>query len=274
MGGRGANLGPGVQQINIRSKTGGLNISTVEENDPESLIHNFLFNNLKKNNISVRKSTDNINRNHGDRLLRCEKQLKSLSSEYSKLLNETTSNNNNLRFSFTEMNPGTNGYIQYKAINQVNPKTNKSENVLWQRICLNKNTLNTDNYSGKIDSIKSGWSAPIDNKNIKISTLTHEMGHAVSFAIVSKKMKQDNVPLTKFNLIVDDYLKDIKDEIVEYAHKKYGIDPNEENDVEVSRYGETNEAEWFAECFANGKLSSSPKIISKALLECVDKYNK
>ena len=73
-------------------------------------------------------------------------------------------------------------------------------------------------------------------------------------------------------------IHDMNCELVETALRlqkkiadKFAFEPTEERiGREVSRYGATNTAEWFAESFAEGMRSSSPRRMAAELMKELD----
>lgn len=270
MGGRGSAFGAGTKTTNQEPKKEDPNfkINLKVDDDPESEIHNLLFNELKALNVSIRKSTDDTNTKKSNNLLVQETQLLNLANEYKNLVSTTANKDNNLKFSFKEFPISINGMTRIGL-------HNKQSKVLLQNIVLNKNMIHNNNFNEKKESIKTGWSASVDSNNVEKSTLTHEFGHLLSYNIAVQRYQKGGREISSlFNpKSKSAILSHMKKDVIKIAVEKYGVDPNKRDEIYVSQYSATKVAEWFAETFTNLKLSSNPKPIAKALGDFINKYN-
>ena len=95
------------------------------------------------------------------------------------------------------------------------------------------------------------------------SIITHEIGHAVDGYIAQKLHTSDGSMHWDWYRNSAALQKKIAD--------KFAFEPTEERiGREVSRYGATNTAEWFAESFAEGMRSSSPRRMAAELMKELD----
>lgn len=95
------------------------------------------------------------------------------------------------------------------------------------------------------------------------SIITHEIGHAVDGYITQKLRASDRS-------IYWDWYKNSA-ELQEKIANKFAFKPTKDRiSREVSRYGATNTVEWFAESFAEGMRSSSPRRMAIELMKELD----
>ena len=109
----------------------------------------------------------------------------------------------------------------------------------------------------------------VDEKNIDITTLTHEFGHVIS---VNSKYANSNY------IKLENFWKEIKDSIRKYNAeiKKLQRNKDFENvaNTYLGKYSSTNENEFMAEAFTEYKLSSNPTKYALEVGKIIDKYFK
>lgn len=154
-----------------------------------------------------------------------------------------------------------------------------------QRISLNR--IEFGNYDNVVNSAiseaASGFKMPLDPSKAYGYTLNHEFGHLIQNILVKDIFDKNPEELIKLKEAVfrqsstsrmrkylnDYYLKKarvMKDDIIKIAkdmNKDFSLD------LELSQYGRTNNAEFFAECFANAR-SGRPNTLGKAILKYLD----
>ena len=95
------------------------------------------------------------------------------------------------------------------------------------------------------------------------SIITHEIGHAVDGYITQKLRASGS------SAYWDWYRNSAA--LQEKIADKFAFEPTKDRiSREVSRYGATNTAEWFAESFAEGMRSSSPRRMAVELMKELD----
>jgi len=122
------------------------------------------------------------------------------------------------------------------------------------------------------DMISKRWFMPCKSGNEGIYIVTHEYGHMIQNILVKKEFERQGLPASDPFRFYDSaattkrgrlswYLKTRKNfenkckkEIIDIAKK---IDKNFNYNDNISRYGDSNPAEFFAEVFANSQLGAS-----------------
>lgn len=125
------------------------------------------------------------------------------------------------------------------------------------------------------------WFMPCSEENLSIYTVTHEYGHALQNIMLKEEMEKqgwsastpyDLIDWTKrtekardkwYNKTDEAFKQKCYDEIVGIAqanNKDFSLDDN------LSRYGNTNKDEFFAEVFANSQCGE-PNELGKAMIE-------
>lgn len=124
----------------------------------------------------------------------------------------------------------------------------------------------------------SFYSMPFKDEYLKTYTISHEFGHILEAYISKKRTDFDDLEeKTKtYNpaLRNKEYKKEekkqakkITQEIIDIAKSK---NPNFSTKTSLSRYGHTNDYEFFAECFANSQCGE-PNELGEAMLEWLKK---
>lgn len=127
--------------------------------------------------------------------------------------------------------------------------------------------------------IEKGWSMPALDENIHLYTVTHEYGHMIQNKLVHDKMAEygleklrtsiDYTKRTKkaifkgYYKIINSVQKECFKEIIDIAVKNNSDFKLKDN---LSRYGTTNFAEFFAEVFANSQMGKENEL-GKAMIE-------
>ncbi len=137
----------------------------------------------------------------------------------------------------------------------------------------------------KQHGIDTKFYVPVDSKNVKIATMTHEYGHiihnhwlrnhidyealepAVNNFDVYKYKTNDGAKRALERLYYKFTEKLLYDQmrLIYYKAKEFAKEDGS-RDIGMSRYGHKNSFEFFAEAFANSQLSSNPTPAGKAML--------
>ncbi|MGL5049552.1 MAG: hypothetical protein ACRC6E_02810, partial [Fusobacteriaceae bacterium] len=132
---------------------------------------------------------------------------------------------------------------------------------------------------------KTKFKMPSEEKNSMIYTMRHEFGHMIQNCLRDEELKRNpkkldelktefrsvktqyeqNLVIAKLNRIDRKIEKEHATRILEIATEMYKKDGKGENDY-ISEYGTTNNAEYFAEIFANSQ-EDKPNIYGRAMLQ-------
>lgn len=112
---------------------------------------------------------------------------------------------------------------------------------------------------GKISSQERNWSMRTDKDKAHLQTITHEYGHIIHNQWMNKVGR--NIDREVHKLVKEQATID-------------GIEYTEALEKYVSRYGQTNERETFAELFAHAMLYSEPNPLALRLLDWINKEMK
>jgi len=229
--------------------------------DPETEYHNEMFDELKKLKISTRKSTDVID----DKILeRQQKQVINIVSKYNSIF-EATTKDRELYFQAENISDGALAYCG-SSINE--------KGSIVQRVVIDTKQYKTYDKIVEVveDGINKKWFVPINTRfKSRDYVITHEFGHAVENSIFEKikvERKLDNINLKGFT---NTFATKIKNEVIEIWKNKYTTG-NIDDKIELSKYSEKNDREWFAETFTNLELADKPKPIALALGEYIRRY--
>lgn len=99
--------------------------------------------------------------------------------------------------------------------------------------------------------IDAGWLMNVPKNQALNYMPTHEMGHVLHNVLFEKY--NPDLPNTK--AYRNDWIDGVFDKVYNEAIKKTGMTSRELNDLFVSGYGRHNKREWFAEMYAEMKLS-------------------
>ncbi|MBR5592053.1 MAG: hypothetical protein IKW38_05945 [Kiritimatiellae bacterium] len=156
-----------------------------------------------------------------------------------------------------------------------------------ERIKLELSKLHFANYDAKIEesakSTKTGFSMPCTAENYAVYTITHEFGHIVQFALEQKYIEDHRMEYEEalnapsgaatntpryIERLRQEFLNKIdaqhSSQISNIAHEiKPNLTSNEFYES-ISRYAICNDAEFFAESFANAKCGE-PNVIGRAM---------
>lgn len=139
-------------------------------------------------------------------------------------------------------------------------------------IYLEKNYYkNSDKYTKAItNAVNRNEFMPCSDKYIDRYALTHEYGHVVETYLLKKysdsNMKEYQKAITNqynWTKYKDKVYNDIRKDVIDIAIKK---NANFDINTQLSTYGKSTSAEFFAECFANAECGK-PNELGKALKE-------
>lgn len=135
-----------------------------------------------------------------------------------------------------------------------------------------------DMVSTTLGEIERNWAMPAQKENAAIYSVTHEYGHMLENTIIKKAMEEYGLDKLEKSI---DYTKKTPKAVFKQYYKIQSetekkccaeiLDIAKETNVNfkisdnLSRYGKTNYAEFFAEVFANSQLGA-PNELGKAML--------
>lgn len=216
------------------------------------------------NDIGFNLVEDSFVRNVDERLaIDCTKQLHNLEQTFGAVKKSTGS------ICSVSGGRATDAYVGAKVTDQTN------QNLSLCPIAFNSYK---SNVTETLSQIESGYIMPALKENASIYTVTHEYGHMVQNTVIKKAM--EDYGLEKLKASIDYSKKTEKARLKQY--KKIWADTEKRCCAEIldiakeanvnfklgdniSRYGRTNYAEFFAEVFANSQLGA-PNELGKAML--------
>lgn len=216
------------------------------------------------NDIGFNLVEDSFVRNVDERLaIDCTKQLHDLEQTFGAVKKSTGS------ICSVSGGRATDAYVGAKVTDPTN------QNLSLCPIAFNSYK---SNVAETLSQIESGYIMPALKENASIYTVTHEYGHMVQNTVIKKAM--ENYGLEKLKASIDYSKKTEKARLKQY--KKIWADTEKRCCAEIldiakeanvnfklgdniSRYGRTNYAEFFAEVFANSQLGA-PNELGKAML--------
>ena len=216
------------------------------------------------NDIGFNLVEDSFVRNVDERLaIDCTKQLHNLEQTFGAVKKSTGS------ICSVSGGRATDAYVGAKVTDPTN------QNLSLCPIAFNSYK---SNVTETLSQIESGYIMPALKENASIYTVTHEYGHMVQNTVIKKAM--EDYGLEKLKASIDYSKKAEKARLKQY--KKIWADTEKRCCAEIldiakeanvnfklgdniSRYGRTNYAEFFAEVFANSQLGA-PNELGKAML--------
>ena len=216
------------------------------------------------NDIGFNLVEDSFVRNVDERLaIDCTKQLHNLEQTFGAVKKSTGS------ICSVSGGRATDAYVGAKVTDPTN------QNLSLCPIAFNSYK---SNITETLSQIESGYIMPALKENASIYTVTHEYGHMVQNTVIKKAM--EDYGLEKLKASIDYSKKTEKARLKQY--KKIWADTEKRCCAEIldiakeanvnfklgdniSRYGRTNYAEFFAEVFANSQLGA-PNELGKAML--------
>ena len=216
------------------------------------------------NYIGFNLVEDSFVRNVDERLaIDCTKQLHNLEQTFGAVKKSTGS------ICSVSGGRATDAYVGAKVTDPTN------QNLSLCPIAFNSYK---SNVTETLSQIESGYIMPALKENASIYTVTHEYGHMVQNTVIKKAM--EDYGLEKLKASIDYSKKTEKARLKQY--KKIWADTEKRCCAEIldiakeanvnfklgdniSRYGRTNYAEFFAEVFANSQLGA-PNELGKAML--------
>lgn len=136
--------------------------------------------------------------------------------------------------------------------------------------------------ASETQSVSSGWSMPcaLTESELAVYSATHEYGHMLQNYLVQQAFEADGWTAADPHAFVNRNRKTAKAQLKWYYDRRKKVqdecfaeivaiarqnNPNFSLSTELSQYGRTNKAEFFAEVFANSQLSK-PNELGKAML--------
>lgn len=216
------------------------------------------------NDIGFNLVEDSFVRNVDERLaIDCTKQLHNLEQTFGAVKKSTGS------ICSVSGGRATDAYVGAKVTDPTN------QNLSLCPIAFNSYK---SNVAETLSQIESGYIMPALKENASIYTVTHEYGHMVQNTVIRKAMEDYGLEKLKASI---DYSKKTEKAIFKQYKKIWAdtekkccaeiLDIAKEANVNfklgdnISRYGRTNYAEFFAEVFANSQLGA-PNELGKAML--------
>lgn len=215
------------------------------------------------NDIGFNLVEDSFVRNVDERLaIDCTKQLHNLEQTFGAVKKSTGS------ICSVSGGRATDAYVGAKVTDPTN------QNLSLCPIAFNSYK---SNVAETLSQIESGYIMPALKENASIYTVTHEYGHMVQNTVIKKAMEDYGLERLKASI---DYSKKTQKAMFKQYNKIHAdtekrccaeiLDIAKEANVNfklgdnISRYGRTNYAEFFAEAFANSQLGA-PNEIGKAM---------
>ncbi len=216
------------------------------------------------NDIGFNLVEDSFVRNVDERLaIDCTKQLHNLEQTFGAVKKSTGS------ICSVSGGRATDAYVGAKVTDPTN------QNLSLCPIAFNSYKINV---AETLSQIESGYIMPALKENASIYTVTHEYGHMVQNTVIKKAMEDYGLEKLKASI---DYSKKTEKAIFKQYKKIWAdtekkccaeiLDIAKEANVNfklgdnISRYGRTNYAEFFAEVFANSQLGA-PNELGKAMM--------
>ena len=216
------------------------------------------------NDIGFNLVEDSFVRNVDERLaIDCTKQLHNLEQTFGAVKKSTGS------ICSVSGGRATDAYVGAKVTDPTN------QNLSLCPIAFNSYK---SNVAETLSQIESGYIMPALKENASIYTVTHEYGHMVQNTVIKKAMEDYGLEKLKASI---DYSKKTEKAIFKQYKKIWAdtekkccaeiLDIAKEANVNfklednISRYGRTNYAEFFAEVFANSQLGA-PNELGKAMM--------
>lgn len=216
------------------------------------------------NDIGFNLVEDSFVRNVDERLaIDCTKQLHNLEQTFGAVKKSTGS------ICSVSGGRATDAYVGAKVTDPTN------QNLSLCPIAFNSYKINV---AETLSQIESGYIMPALKENASIYTVTHEYGHMVQNTVIKKAMEDYGLEKLKASI---DYSKKTGKAIFKQYKKIWAdtekkccaeiLDIAKEANVNfklgdnISRYGRTNYAEFFAEVFANSQLGA-PNELGKAMM--------
>lgn len=216
------------------------------------------------NDIGFNLVEDSFVRNVDERLaIDCTKQLHNLEQTFGAVKKSTGS------ICSVSGGRATDAYVGAKVTDPTN------QNLSLCSIAFNSYK---SNVAETLSQIESGYIMPALKENASIYTVTHEYGHMVQNTVIKKAMEDYGLEKLKASI---DYSKKTEKAIFKQYKKIWAdtekkccaeiLDIAKEANVNfklednISRYGRTNYAEFFAEVFANSQLGA-PNELGKAMM--------
>lgn len=115
----------------------------------------------------------------------------------------------------------------------------------------------------------SKFNPPVEPNQMIERLITHEMGHVLQFLIAEINFRKIYSGTQDYSRIYTEVAKEVatnmKKGIMEIVKEKY----SHESEI-ISRYGETNAFEWFAEAFAHMECCNNPNPIGLATKDYIN----
>ena len=123
-------------------------------------------------------------------------------------------------------------------------------------VYINKSVVNSsleDIEKQGINAVKSGFHSKLKMNEVVQAGIAHEVGHCFEYCIMRCVNKNED---------------NIKEDII---NKAKDIDPSF-NDFVISKYGEANSSEWFAEVFATLMNGQESTVLTQAMGQYLRSY--
>ena len=241
------------------------------DQDELSSEKNNLTKELKNNNILTCKSLYNLDENVVKTNL---KQIIDLSYKQKSIIDDILND--------------TPIKIRSYMMNRISKKTYKKSpeysvlalfSPIKKQICFNARVLKDIPSIERIieSSQKTGHSVKTDKNKAIFHIVTHEFGHFVEDCIIQKKIQQNVFDWSKYRKLIQSkdydkqyeaneirkkYAEEIKLQIKQIATDKYNATGSQ---LKTSKYGESDDFEFFAEIYAESQLHTTRKPLIKAM---------
>lgn len=230
------------------------------------LFENFGYNNIEKISFSNDLTLEDLNERN--------KQLYNLLNNYN--LDDKTE-----KITFENKSSNKLFGVVYLSINKLKKKVWISKANFGDKYDTKNRTMSLSDEKDLLKNMKFRGKSKVDDKNIKISTLTHEFAH---FVTINYKAKYGNEKAKEFFKDLDDIRKEYKKELDEMLTMQDILDLKEGKDIGekidnylkifLGNYANTNLDEFLAEGFTEYKLKTNPSKYALKIGKLFDKFYK
>lgn len=247
-------------------------MDSMDSDEDTKLPHSGYTDLLKQKNVHIKESTDNISEKI---IVPNATKIHNLINEYTKTSKELKRSDEELRVRADKMPSNTEAMFVHSPVefNDLQMVYNADAKYLT-RERLERNTQ---------EQIDHQYWTKSDNDELVNHTITHEYGHFVQRVLMEREIRTDKTAKARHERLLEDlekangnngkiqrllqsyseecatrYIKGVQ----RVCRKNFGRDYEK---TILSRYGATNNREYFAEIFCNAETNKNPNDIGKAM---------